>query len=262
VGEESAFVFHGAPMLSNPRARDLILEKNPCHEEALEVALKAGVDFIFNVTLDSAFRVTGVYAGDLQAAHREAVAGLKAHVAIETDRKYDIVVTHAGFVGLNHYQAAKAAAAALPLLHPRSRLIMAADCHDRDPVGKETYRRVLPFLKERSAEDFETLLLSREWTFVPDQWQVQMWARLFKRIPQEQFTFFAPQLTEDDYGILPGVSDRETLLPNEDRSDLGLRLERSLNRVQEECRRSGMEEPSIAWLADGPYGIPYPKDGA
>ena len=45
VGEESTFIFHGAPMLSNPEARDLVLEKNPCHEESLEVALKAGGGF-------------------------------------------------------------------------------------------------------------------------------------------------------------------------------------------------------------------------
>ena len=48
VGKESTYVFHSAPVLASPLARDLVLDGNPCHEEALEVAKKAGVDYIIN----------------------------------------------------------------------------------------------------------------------------------------------------------------------------------------------------------------------
>ena len=51
---------------------NLILEGNPCHEEAIEVAKTVGVDFIVNVTLDKDMRITGVFAGDLEEAHMKA----------------------------------------------------------------------------------------------------------------------------------------------------------------------------------------------
>ena len=40
--------FHGVEYLENPNSDNLILEGNPCHEEAMEVAQTVGVDFIVN----------------------------------------------------------------------------------------------------------------------------------------------------------------------------------------------------------------------
>src|SRR5690554_6270823 len=97
IGEESTYVFHGAQMLSSNNVGNLILEDNPCHEEVLEVAKMAGADFIINVTLDDEFRLTGVFAGDLEKAHLAAVERLKEYVAIPVQKQYDLVITHAGF---------------------------------------------------------------------------------------------------------------------------------------------------------------------
>lgn len=102
--------------MSHPNTRDLLLEGNPVHEESLAVARLAGADFIANVTLDGAFRATGVFCGDLEAAHAAAVGHLRAHVGIPVEKPYDLVVTHGGFFAQNHYQAAKAGVAALGAL--------------------------------------------------------------------------------------------------------------------------------------------------
>ncbi|HER24862.1 MAG TPA: DUF2088 domain-containing protein, partial [Candidatus Atribacteria bacterium] len=94
IGEESIYIFHGAPMLASQEATDLIIDDNPCHQEALEVAKKAGADYILNVTLDQDFKLTGVFAGDLEEAHKQAVKQIKKYVAIPLDKEYDIVITH------------------------------------------------------------------------------------------------------------------------------------------------------------------------
>ncbi|MBL7007201.1 MAG: DUF2088 domain-containing protein, partial [Spirochaetia bacterium] len=73
IGEAGTFIFHGPEMLDHPKSTDLVLAGNPCHEEALEVARAAGADFMINVTLDSSFAVSGVFAGELEAAHAAAV---------------------------------------------------------------------------------------------------------------------------------------------------------------------------------------------
>ena len=260
IGEGSTFIFHGPEFLEDPRARDLNLDGNPCHEEALEIARTVPADFIINVTLNQDFNVTGYFAGDMEKAHLAACEKVRDSVVIEESGTFDIVVTHAGFVGRNHYQAAKAAAAALSLLGQDSFLIMAADCTDSDPVGRDTYRKVLPFLKSETSGDFLNRIKSPGWDFVPDQWQVQMWAKLFNVIDQEQFIFYAPQIAEEDYSLLPG-EDGNRYLPPEKRyqqkegGDIAGFIRSALSDIIKQLEARGRTEPGIAWLPDGPYGI-------
>ncbi|MDC7234593.1 MAG: lactate racemase domain-containing protein [Spirochaetales bacterium] len=259
IGEDSTFIFHGVENLDNERSTDLILKDNPCHEEALDVASSIGSDFIFNVTLNDDYDVTGFFAGDMIKAHEAAFEKVKESVGIEAAGTYDVVVTHAGFVGKNHYQAAKTGTAAMPLLGPESYLIIGADCIDSDPVGKDTYRKVLPYLKGKSSDEFIRLLRSAEWEFVPDQWQVQMWSKLFSVIPQDHFIYYGPQVSADDYAILPGENGNDWL-PDADRyknrdENITLFLESALARVVEKLKASGKKEIRIAWMSDGPYGI-------
>lgn len=258
VGEESTYVFHGPEFLSSPSARDLVLEGNPCHEEALEVAKMAGADFIVNVTLNHEFQLTGVFAGDLVAAHEEAVKRLREYVAIPLDREYDIVVTCAGFVGINHYQAAKAGVVAIPALRRGGHLVMAARNVDQDPVGSPLYRTVLHLLTLDGPEAFMRLIRSPEWRFIPEQWQVQMWSKVFERIPMEHFTYCAPHITAKDVAILPG-RDGNLLLPTERRysrrlADAADMVRLAVDATAEACRAEGAR-PTIAFLRDGPYGI-------
>ncbi|MDD5101119.1 MAG: lactate racemase domain-containing protein, partial [Syntrophales bacterium] len=55
--------FHSPAFLESPFAQNLVLERNPCHEESLAIARTVGVDFIVNTTLDRNLRLTGVFAG-------------------------------------------------------------------------------------------------------------------------------------------------------------------------------------------------------
>ena len=260
IGEESIYIFHGAPMLASPKATDLMIDGNPCHQEALEVAKKAGADYILNVTLDQDFKLTGVFAGELEEAHKQAVKQIKKYVTIPLDKEYDIVITHAGFVGINHYQAAKAAVVAIPALKPDGKLIMIANNNDKDLIGSEKYKAVLHLLKIIGAKQFNHLILSPDWTFIPDQWQVQMWTRLFNKISQKNFIYYSPRLSFNDYKILPGI-DGNIFLPVNKRykgtlKDAAQMIENAMNEIDKEFKVKGKKEFSIAFLSDGPYGVP------
>jgi len=235
IGEESIYIFHGAPMLASPKSSDLIIDDNPCHQEALEIAKKAGADYILNVTLDQ-------------------------DVAIPIEKEYDVVITHAGFVGINHYQAAKAGVVAIPVLKTESKLIMIANNTDIDLIGSKNYRKVLPLLKSMGSEKFIQLILSPKWKFIPDQWQVQMWARLFSKIPQENFIYYSPRISTDDYKILPGI-DGNMFLPVNKRykgtlKDATKIIEKAVEVAIYKLKRAEQEKIRMAYLADGPYGVP------
>ncbi|WP_269536945.1 nickel-dependent lactate racemase [Cerasicoccus fimbriatus] len=258
IGEASTFVFHGAPMMADPNTTDLKLAGNPCHEESFEVASKAGADFIVNVTLDHEFNLTGVFAGHLKDAHEAAVEHLKTYTAVPWSGEYDVVLTHAGFVGINHYQAAKAGTVAARIVKPGGHVLMVADTTDTDVVGSLAYRTVLQILKLSGPDALERTLLSPDWKFIPEQWQVQMWARLFKKIPLDHFHYYSPQFTEADYRVCAG----ERLAALADVDTTGADPEKLIPELFKKAlaklfaRHDGDEPLRVAYLKDGPYGIP------
>lgn len=256
IGEESTRHFHGPAMIAAPGARDLNLEGNPCHEEALEVARMAGADFIVNVTLDKLFRPTGVFAGELDQAHRAAFEHLRGYAAVPFGEPFDAVLTHAGFVGINHYQSVKAVLAALPAVRRGGRLlVLAANC-DEDPVGSLRYRSLLHLLTLTGAEAFRRLLFSPDWTFIPEQWEAQAWGRALEQLGPEGLVYYSPQLAERDCAILPGL-DGNLLLAEEHRYRDGAgNVQRVVDAFLREARLQGRgRQPRLAFLADGPYGI-------
>ena len=262
IGERSTHRFHGAEMMAAEGARDLALDGNPCHEEALEVARMAGADFIINATLDKSFRLTGVFAGHLEEAHRAAFDFLAGYVRVPFAQAYDAVATHAGFVGINHYQSVKAALAALPAAGPGGRILVVAANTDADPVGSLRYRSVLALLTLIGAEPFRRLIFSPDWTFIPEQWQVQAWARVLERVGAEGLTYYSPQMGARDCSLLPGM-DGNRLLPEERRhravpGNVQWVLDGFLREVSADCGERLDREPRVAFLADGPYGILTP----
>ncbi len=87
-----------------------------------------------------------------------------------------------------------------------------------------------------------------------------MWARVLQRTPQDNVIFFSPTMPENDYKILPN-QDGNLYLPCDQRyrgawDDTARVVEAA---VLEEVRRiqeTEKREAAIAFLADGPYGIP------
>jgi lactate racemase len=256
VGETGTFIFHGPEMLDHPKSTDLVLAGNPCHEEALEVAKAAGADFIVNVTLDSSFAVSGVFAGELEAAHTAAVEQVIKHIGVPFDEKYDVVISHAGFVGINHYQAAKTGSTALKVVKPGGFVILAAENIDSaHPVGALTYRTSLQLLKLLGSEKFMKLIKSPDWVFIPEQWQVQMWSKLFSHIPMKNFYYYSPQFTREHYAVIPGIDGSQFVSST---SITQTAQEFYLGALEDAAKRmhKKVDELSVCILLDGPYGIP------
>jgi nickel-dependent lactate racemase len=253
--------FHGVEYLEDPKADNLILDGNPCHEEAIEVAQTVGVDFIVNVTLDKDMRITGVFAGDWEKAHREAFRHMKGYAAVPVDREYDIVLTHGGYVGRNHYQTAKAACGAVPVVKKGGTLIVAADNRDREPIGTPEYRSLIHLLKLQGIESYLKIISHPDWRFTKDQWEPEVWGRVLRKIGEEGLIYCTLEISEEDYCLLPGQCGLDFLKKKKKKPT----LEMSEEMVQHAIlfaiyryREKGID-PTMAFIREGPYAVPVFK---
>ena len=168
----------------------------------------------------------------------------------------DVVITHAGYVGINHYQCAKCAVSALEIVKENGSLIILSNTTDRlDSVGNITYRVCLSLLHLIGAEKFSSLIKSPDWTFIPDQWEVQQWVKVLKRIPEENLFLYSPLFRKKDFEIIPGI-DASTLIPTCFDASFQKAIDSSLSIIS---KREGkaIEDLRIVYLEDGPYEVPF-----
>jgi nickel-dependent lactate racemase len=263
ASKETLQVFHGPEILESADAADLVLEGNPCSEEAEQAAELAGCDFSVNVTLDSAKRITGVYSGDIFTSHREAVKKIREYVAVQVDRRYDLVVIPGGFVAINHYQAAKAAVEATRAVKRGGMIVLVARHSDGDPIGSRDYKKTLALLKRDGPKEFLRTIKSKDWTFTHDQWETQMWGKVLDWIGgDENLIYCSLEIPDEAYAILPGISGLRYLTKEERASGgaeeelMTLMVNRAVDRAINTLRARLGREPWVLLLRDGPYGVP------
>jgi nickel-dependent lactate racemase len=251
--------FHSAQFLASPKATNLVLEGNPCHEEALEVARRVGVDFAVSAVLDRSLALVGVHAGHLERSHQAAYQQVKEIVAVPVEEEHDIVLTHGGYVGINHYQNAKAACNALPAVREKGFVILVACERDTDPVGPPTYRTLLHLLKLQGWERYLRMLLSPDWKFTRDQWEPQMWGKVLAKIGEEGLVYCSARLPPGEAEILPGRFGWEYLdsRPAGDHAALAQAMVQNAIIGCVHDARWGGRTPSFAFVKEGPYAIPF-----
>jgi len=251
--------FHGPSFLEDPRATNLVLEGNPCHEEALEVAETVGVDFVINVNLDKDLRLLGVYTGSMVEANLKAFEVIKGYAEIPLREEFDIVLTHSGYVGRDHYQTAKAGVGALPAVKAGGVIIIAANNRDFiNPIGSPEYRSLIHLLKLQGPDGYLDLLKTSRWKFTKDQWEPEVWGKVLRKIGEDGLIYCSLEIERENYCILPGVCGLDFMK--------GKRIKPSLEKAQEMVQKAvqfavfryqekGIE-PTLAVIREGPYAVP------
>lgn len=258
-GQDVTYGFHSVSILADPNSTSLNLYTNPCHDEAVKIAQMAGVDFIVNVIINSDKQITGVFSGNMQKAHDAAIIFLKDYVSVSIEKQYDVVITQAGDVGVNHYQCAKAAIEASRAVKKDGKIILLGNLTDPDPIGSENYKQMLKLLADSGHKEFISKISSSNWTFVPEQWQVQMWARVFEKLGTAgNFFSCMPQLENAAPELIPEIKVCSLVKRLSNESDLNY-----LKRMAEETLSSVISDADIAdvlILPDGPYVVPIMEE--
>jgi nickel-dependent lactate racemase len=234
AGQQTVLQNHGAAMLSDPNATWGMTQGNPLWEEVREVALKVRPTFLLHVSLNKDKEITGVFAGDLDAAHAAGCAFVKETAMVPVPKAFDIIITtNSGYpLDLNLYQSVKGMSAAVQVVKEGGVIIIATDCWDGIP-DHGLYGQLL-----QEADNPQTLLdtICAPGFLKQDQWQAQIQAQI--------------QLKADVYVHSDNLSDEQIEMAL-------LKPCHSIEATVAELLKKYGPEASICVLPEGPQTIPY-----
>jgi nickel-dependent lactate racemase len=225
---------HDAKNIGHPKATWGVTWGNPIWEEVREVAHRVGGTFLVNVALNRDGEITGVFAGDLDAAHAAGCEFVRQTAMVPVPHPFDIVITtNSGHpLDLNLYQSVKGMRAAEQIVRPGGAIIIAAECWD----GIPEHGRYGEMLRQaRSPQE----LLGRIQTpgfLEQDQWQAQIQAMI--------------QLKADVYVYSDHLSDEQI-------RDALLLPCRDIAQTVDSLRQRFGESAAIAVMPEGPQTIAY-----
>ncbi len=231
-GINSAYVNHGYRMIEHPAARAGVLSGNPIHEDMVEMARMAHLDFIVNVLLNRKKEITQVFAGDLVAAHEAGCAAARESAGAVVPHRADVVITtNSGApLDLDLYQTVKGMDVASSVAREGGIIIIASSC--ASGAGPQSFVDV-----HRSCSGpLEVLQRIRREEPLGVQWQNQ----ILSRIQMRNHVMLRSEL--DDALVR------------------SMRLEpvRSVDLALEEAMRRLGASAEVAVIPDGPLVLPVP----
>ena len=117
-------------MLLNSKARTGVLEGNPVHEDMMEAAELAKVDFVLNIVTNSKNELVRAFAGDLEEAFNEVVKLVDEMYKVPIERRAEILLLSPGGhpLDINLYQAYKGVDNALDAVKRGGVMVLVAEC--------------------------------------------------------------------------------------------------------------------------------------
>lgn len=235
---DTVLVLHDAVRIGDPRATWGITHGNPVHDDVRAIGEATGVTFAVDVVLNTEQAIVQAFGGDLLAMH-EAATGFAKEVAMQpVDGWFDVVLTTGSGYPLdqNLYQSVKGMSAGHQVVRPGGTIVCAAECRDGFPEHG-SYRQELT---SGSPERLLAEIAGRDRT-VPDQWQVQIQARIQSTSRVVMHTSY--------------LSDAELAAAHlEQTADITGTIEQALRSVGRDGR--------LCVLPEGPQTIPFVADGA
>lgn len=231
--------FHGYRTLADPLADNGLLEGNPCHRIALEVAQRVGVDFLLNVAITRDRQIAGIYAGQLEAAHEVGCRDVANWTSAEIREPYDLVITSGGGYPLDttFYQTGKGMCGALPALKADSTLLVVSQCSEQ--VGSKAYTDLMLSYRNDWRGFLADIAASAQTRL--DQWGFQMQCRVLQRIGLERLWLASDGIPMDMQGCI-------AVTPVPGNGDSQQRAQRAIDRFLAE--RSNVR---VAVIPEGPY---------
>jgi lactate racemase len=173
---ESVFHNHSPAMISHPKATYCHTFGNPIWEEMRDAALKVENTFLVNVTLDRSNQITGIFSGDVIAAHQAGCRFVQDVSLFTISEPYDLVITsNSGYpLDQNLYQCVKGLAAAKKAVRKGGAILLVAACEE----GLPDHGAYAQLLEETGSQQAILHKVTQPGYLGQDAWQVQIQAQV------------------------------------------------------------------------------------
>jgi len=230
----SAYHNHGYKMLEHPNVRAGVLKGNPVHEDMVEQAKMAKLNFIVNVLLNKKREISHVVAGDPFQAHEAGCEIEMGIVGVRAPHKVDITITtNSGSpLDLDLYQTCKGIDTAAQITRKGGIIICTSACGCG--VGPEEFLKLHASVKSPR----EVLEKIKREEPIGVQWENQILARM--------------QLKNDIY-LLSGLEDKVV-------RDMMMTPIHSIDEGLEKAFQILGGGAKIAVIPEGPLVIPMVED--
>jgi nickel-dependent lactate racemase len=173
ISVKSAYRNHSFKMLDHPRSVSGIIKGNPVHEDLVEQAVMAKLNFIVNVILNKKKEITHIVAGDPIKAHERGCEIASEIAEAEIAHKVDITITsnNGAPLDLDLYQTCKGMNTAAKITRDGGIVIIASACSAG--VGPQEFWE----LHASAGSPKEVLRKIRREEPIGVQWQNQILAR-------------------------------------------------------------------------------------
>jgi len=230
--------FHNCAFMENIHAANCNLDRNPLHEEQLEIVRMLGDVFALNTVIDEDRNLAMVNFGDAIESHRQAVAFVQPFCRVAVDQKFDTVVTSAAGYPLDktYYQTVKGMVGAIAILKPGGNLVIASKCEEG--LGSSEYQAAQRALIQSGIDGFLASIRPKPYADI-DEWQTQMQTKAMKA---GNIHLYSSLSTSNK--SLTGVNTIDN-------------LEEAIQRLVDQST-----DKALAIIPEGPYVIPYYKPTA
>jgi nickel-dependent lactate racemase len=225
--------FHSARFMEDPAAIQCNLDRNPLHEEQLEIVRMLGEVYAVNTVIDEDRDLVHVNFGEVIASHLAAVDFVADSTRVPVGRRFSTILTSCAGHPLDktYYQTVKGMVTPLDILEPGGTLIVASACSEG--FGSAEFRAAQGRLKALGPDAFLASLLAKNLADV-DEWQTEM---QLKSLRVGRVQLYTTGLDEEDLG-LTGVEPIDSVEAA----------------VAAALARAG--DPALAVLPEGPYVVP------
>lgn len=179
ASEKTVLANHCSKFIASDYSRTGILKENPIHKDMEFAAEQAKLAFILNVVIDAEKKIINAFAGHRVKAHYEGTEFVRGLSTIDGVNA-DIAITSNGGYPLdqNVYQSVKSMTAAEAAAADDGVIIEVSRCNDGHG-GESFYKTFKEAATPKDVED-RVLQIPMEET-IPDQWEIQILARILVR---------------------------------------------------------------------------------
>ena len=192
AAQETITELHSPRFMRDPRAVEGSVEDNPLHAELLEIASLARHDFLIDVALTRDRRISAVFAGEPQAAHRAGVEWIRSSQLQVLDEPVDAVVTSGGGypLDLTFYQSIKGITAASHIVRPGGRILLVGACEEG--LGGAEFQEMMT----KYPSDAEFLRGIERAPVTIDQWQLEKLALVTR---EKEVLYYLPGVPAESH---------------------------------------------------------------